>query len=229
MQTVYSMHEIEPLQRANVSESVAAAVRAMIVDGRLAEGERINEVRLSEALGVSRTPLREALNRLAAEGAITSAPGLGYRVRPLTVEEFDQLYDIRPILDPEALRMAGLPDEGRLARLEKLNRAFASARDPEAAIDLDDRWHMELIGACPNKVLIEMIQSIILRTRRYELALMRESANVQGATGDHDLILAALRDGDLERACAALKHNMQSGREPIVGWLRARKAGQGGS
>src|SRR4051812_50184921 len=100
------MQSVEPLHRANVSESVAAAVRAMIVDGRLAEGERINEVRLSEALGVSRTPLREALTRLAAEGALTSSPGLGYRVRPLTVEEFEQLYDIRPILDPEALRMA---------------------------------------------------------------------------------------------------------------------------
>src|SRR4051812_4262762 len=100
------MQRIETVQRANVSESVAAAVRAMIVDGRLGEDERINEVRLSEALGVSRTPLREALNRLQAEGALTSAPGLGYRVLPLTVEELEQLYDIRPILDPEALRMA---------------------------------------------------------------------------------------------------------------------------
>lgn len=226
MQIVYSMQDVEPLHRANVSETVAAAVRAMIVDGRLGEGERINEVRLSEALGVSRTPLREALNRLQAEGALTSSAGLGYRVRPLTVEELEQLYGIRPILDPEALRLAGLPDRKGLERLERLNRAFASARDPEAAIDLDDQWHMALIGACPNRVLIGMIENIILRTRRYELALMRESTNVARATGDHDDILAALRKGDLDGACAALKRNMQSGSEPIAQWLMARRAGK---
>lgn len=220
------MQHAEPLHRANVSESVAAAVRAMIVNGRLGEGERINEVRLSEALGVSRTPLREALNRLQAEGALSSSPGLGYRVLPLTVEEFGQLYDIRPILDPEALRAAGLPDRKRLESLERLNRAFAAARDPEAAIDLDDRWHMALIEACPNKVLLGMIETIIQRTRRYELALMRESRGVATATGDHEAILAALRQGDLEGACAALKRNMQSGREPIVEWLKARRTGE---
>jgi DNA-binding GntR family transcriptional regulator len=213
---------IEPLRRLNVSETVAAAVRAMIVDGRLAAGERINEVRLSQALGVSRTPLREALNRLAAEGALSSTPAIGYSVRPLSVEEFEQLYDIRPLLDPAALRLAGLPGAARLARLEALNRRFAATHDAEHAIFLDDEWHLELIAACPNHVLIEMIEAMILRTRRYELALLRERPNRLRASDDHELILKALRAGDLEAACAALKSNMQSGREPIIAWLTAR-------
>jgi DNA-binding GntR family transcriptional regulator len=216
------MRNIEPLRRLNVSETVAAAVRAMIVDGRLGAGERINEVRLSEALGVSRTPLREALNRLASEGAVASTPAIGYSVRPLSVEEFGQLYDIRPLLDPEALRLAGLPSAARLTKLDALNRRFAAARDAEAAITLDDEWHLELIAACPNRVLVEMIESIMLRTRRYEVALLRERPNRLRAGGDHDQILAALRAGDLAAACAALKVNMQSGREPIVNWLTAR-------
>jgi DNA-binding GntR family transcriptional regulator len=216
------MQSVEPLHRLNVSETVAAAVRAMIVDGRLAPGERINEVRLSEALGVSRTPLREALSRLAAEGALSSTPSIGYSVRPLSVEEFGQLYDIRPLLDPEALRLAGLPAPARLAKLEALNRRFASARDAESAITLDDEWHLELIAACPNRVLVEMIESIIRRTRRYEVALLREQPNLLRATSDHDRILAALRARDLTEACAALKANMQSGREPIIAWLTAR-------
>lgn len=218
------MRSVEPLHRVNVSEAVAASVRAMIVDGRLAPGERINEVRLSEALGVSRTPLREALSRLAAEGALSSTPAIGYSVRPLTVEEFEQLYEIRPLLDPEALRLAGLPSPARLARLEALNRRFAAARDAETAITLDDEWHLQLIEACPNRVLIEMIQSIILRTRRYEVALLREQPNRAQATEDHDRILDALRAGDLPQGCAALKANMQSGREPVIAWLTARAA-----
>jgi DNA-binding GntR family transcriptional regulator len=216
------MRNVEPLRRLNVSETVAAAVRAMIVDGRLAPGERINEVRLSEALGVSRTPLREALNRLATEGALSSTPAIGYSVRPLSVEEFEQLYDIRPLLDPEALRLAGLPAPARLAKLETLNRRFAAAGDAESAITLDDQWHLELIAACPNRVLLELVEAIILRTRRYEVALLRERPNRLRATDDHDQILAALRAGDLDAACAALKANMQSGREPIIAWLRSR-------
>jgi DNA-binding GntR family transcriptional regulator len=196
----------------------------MIVDGRLAPGARINEVRLSQALGVSRTPLREALSRLAAEGALSSTPAIGYSVRPLDVEEFEQLYDIRPLLDPEALRLGGLPSPAVIARLEALNRRFATARDAETAISLDDEWHLALIAGCPNRVLVEMIEGLMRRTRRYEVALLREQPNRRRATDDHDRILGAVRAGDLAGACAALKTNMQSGREPIVAWLKSRQA-----
>lgn len=198
----------------------------MIVDGRLAAGTRVNEVHLAQALGVSRTPLREALSRLVAEGALVVRPRLGYHVRPLTIEEFDQLYDIRPLLDPEALRLAGVPPAPRIAQLDKLNRRLGATRDPEVAITLDDEWHRELLADCPNRVLIELIENIIMRTRRYELALMRETSNVARATEDHARILDALRDGDLRSACAALRHNMQSGRAPIIAWLKAREPRQ---
>lgn len=221
---MYSMQAEAALSlRDNISDSVAAELRRRIVDGRLPPGERINEVHLARQLGVSRTPLREALSRLAAEGALTTVPRIGFFVRPLSLEEFEQIYDIRPILDPEALRLAGLPDSRTLERLDKLNRRLATVRDPEAAIAVDDEFHLLLFDRCPNRVLIEMIQNIILRTRRYELALMRETPNVLRATEDHQRILAALRRRDLRAACAALKRNMQWGRAPIVGWLKARE------
>src|SRR5262245_32286738 len=162
------------LARANISADAAAAVRAMIVDGRLPDGERINEVRLAEQLGVSRTPLREALNRLSTEGALTSVPRIGYFVRPLTYEEFQQVYAIRPLLDPEALRLAGLPGAKKLERMKRLNESLRKARSHEAAIALDDEWHLELIADCPNRVLVELIDAMMLRTKRYELALLRE-------------------------------------------------------
>jgi DNA-binding GntR family transcriptional regulator len=216
------MQSIVPIRRVNVSSEVAAAVRALIVDGRLAEGERINEVRLAKALGVSRTPLREALGRLGAEGALEGRPGSGYFVRALSPEEFEQLYAIRPLLDPEALRLAGVPDPAQLTRLRRLNRALGAARDPEAAVSADDAWHAELLRGCPNGVLLELIEHVALRTRRYEIALMRETRELVRATDDHERIIEALARGDLAGGCAALRHNLECGTGPLLGWLRAR-------
>jgi DNA-binding GntR family transcriptional regulator len=212
--------------RGNISEAAADAVRAMIVDGRLVAGDRINEVRLAQQLGVSRTPLREALSGLVAEGALIARPRLGYFVRPLSLEDFEQIYAIRPLLDPEALRLAGIPSAKRIARLEKLNADLGKASGVRA-IDIDDAWHMELIADCPNKVLIELIQNIMVRTRRYELALMREKVSVGSAIEDHERVVAALKAGNLEAACAGLKRNMQIGREPVVEWLKQRGARKG--
>ena len=211
------------LVRDNLSDTVARRLRHLIVDGQLAAGDRINEVQLSQQLGVSRTPLREALARLAQEGVLHSVPRIGYFVRPLDIDEFEQLYDIRPLLDPEALRLAGLPSRERMQRLHEINDLIAKTPDVDTIISLDDDFHLELIADCPNKVLIDLIRQIIQRTRRYEIALMRESRNVAVATANHSEIMASLRKRDLPGACAALRNNLQTGREPILAWLRSRE------
>jgi len=209
--------------RDNLSDALVNEVRNRILDGRLPAGERINEVHLSRALGVSRTPLREALNRLTQEGALLNRPRVGYSVRPLTSEEFEQVYDIRPLLDPEALKLAGIPSSEQLKRLRALNARVEQARDADIAIALDDEWHLELIAGCPNKVLIELIEQMIRRTRRYEIALMRERRSVLRAGLDHRAILKALEQRDLARACKALKNNLQTGKAPIAAWLKERE------
>jgi DNA-binding GntR family transcriptional regulator len=213
-----------PSRRENLSGELAVRLRNMIVDGRLPAGERINEVHLAARLGVSRTPLREALAKLEREGALSSLPRIGWFVRPLTLDEFEQIYPIRPLLDPEALRLAGLPTGERLERLEALNARIAAERDADAAIALDDEWHLLLIEGCPNRVLVDLIRQFIGRTRRYEIALMREGANVAVAAETHAGILAALRNGDLDTACARLRRNLQAGFAPIADWLRERKS-----
>ena len=215
-----------PLARSNLSDDVVDALRNMIVDGTLAAGERINEVHLSQRLGVSRTPLREALARLAREGTLTSVPRIGWFVKPLSLDEFDQLYAMRPLLDPEALRLAGLPPSERIEQLEGLNVQIAAADDADRIIDLDDEFHLLLIGHCPNQILLDLIRDIIRRTRRYEVALMRDRANVAVATENHRAILAALRGRDLEGAVTALRHNLQTGYEPIRTWLEERQGAQ---
>ena len=221
--TVYSM-QIETLRRESLSQSAETAILAMIVAGELEAGGRINEVHLAERLQISRTPLREALNRLVAEGSLEARLHLGYFVKALTVEEFEQVYDIRPILDPAALRLAGLPSREQIARLEKLNQRLVRTRNAATAIAIDDEWHLTLLEACPNRVLVGLIQSLMARTRLYELALMRDTKGVAHAGQDHARILSALKARDLDGACALLQKNMQTGKTPILAWLKSRDA-----
>ena len=194
----------------------------MIVDGALPAGSRINEVHLARELGVSRTPLREAIALLVREESLVGVPRIGAFVKALSVEEFEQIYPIRALLDPEALRLAGIPPKPRIDQLERLNGRLAKAKDADAAIALDDEWHLLLVAGCPNCVLLDLIRDFIRRTRRYELALMREQGNITVATEDHQAIIAALRRGDLAGAVAALKRNLQTGLDPIRSWLAAR-------
>jgi len=210
-------------ERPNISEELANSIRQMIVDGAIPAGSRINEVHLARDLGVSRTPLREAIARLVREDTLVAVPRVGAFVKPLTVDEFDQIYSIRNLLDPEALRIAGMPSEQQLQRLERLNARIEAASDPDTIIDLDDQWHLLLVDHCPNKVLIDLIRDFMRRTRRYELALLRERQQVEVATDTHAKIVAALRRGDVSGAATILKDNMESGREPIRRWLLERE------
>ena len=214
--------------RANLAEEVANFVREMILDGRLPAGERINEVRLSERLGISRTPVREALSRLVNEGALQDIPRRGFFVRPLTAEEVRAIYPIRSILDPAALRLAGIPSAEEIAGLRAINERLDATADPAEAVRLDDELHLRLIAGCPNPVLIELIEQFMWRTRRYELGLMSQKVGMQGAVAAHERILAALEAGDLDLAANELESNMARGQEPILEWLAKRDRDEGG-
>jgi DNA-binding GntR family transcriptional regulator len=215
-----------PIERPNVTHVLADALREAIVDGRIRAGSRINEVRLSSELNVSRTPLREALMHLSAEGTVESLPRRGFFIRGLTIEEFENIYSIRAILDPQALRLTGIPEQQRLDKLEKLNRQLIAAKSAARRIELDNAWHLELLTECPNRVLVDLIRQFMGRTRRYELALLREGRNAEITASEHKRIIAALRDRDLSGACVALRKNMESGRAPIIHWLKDRESAQ---
>jgi len=219
----------EIADRPNISREIAARLRDRIVDGRLAPGSRINEVRLAASLRVSRTPLREALAGLSSEGSLVAVPRRGFFVSPLSEEEFRHLYPIRALLDPEALALSGVPSRDRIVRLDALNKKILAAGKPEDVLRLDEAWHLELLAGCPNPILVDFIRRLMARTRRYELALVRERGGFRASVEDHETILRALEAGDLAGACAALRRNMQSGTGPILRWLAGRQAGKPGN
>lgn len=208
--------------RPNLSEEVANQVRDMIFDGDLRAGQRINEVHLAERLGVSRTPVREALTMLVAEEALVSIPRRGCFVRELTRAEFEDVYQMRPILEPEALRLAGIPTEDALDRLERLNAEVRAAPDMKTRVTLDEAWHLELIAGCENEVLTGLIRQFMHRFRRYGLAFARERTVIETANREHVEILRSLHAGDLPGACDWLRKNLSSNKQPILDWLDER-------
>lgn len=212
---------MQSIHRLNISGDVAEQIRDMIANGTLPAESRINEVHLSQQLGVSRTPLREALATLVSEGALENRPRKGNFVRPLTREEFESIYAIRPILDVEALKLSGIPEREDLDRLAELNEKLRGAKSARARIARDDDWHLLLVQNCGNQVLLDLIRQFIFRTRRYEIAYLRDSNNTSTAYDEHLAIIHALRNGDLSGACDGLEHNLASGVSPILDWLDA--------
>jgi DNA-binding GntR family transcriptional regulator len=210
------------IHRRNLSDDLADRIREMIFDGRLEGGQRINEVHLARDMGVSRTPLREALSGLVAEGTLSSVPRHGFFVQTLSLEEATQIYPIRGFLDPEALRLAGLPSRSRLHRLEKLRLRLENCTSVRKAIDLDDQWHRELWAECGNGVLTGLIEHFMSRTRRYELASMRQATVVATTARSKKRIQDSLENGDLEGACELLRRSLINGGEPVFAWLKRK-------
>lgn len=175
---------------------------------------------LAQALEVSRTPLREALTRLVGEQFLEARPRRGFYVRELRADEFDQLYQIRANLDPWALELAGVPPAHAIEELRVLNHAIRSAAgNTLQVIELDDRWHLALLDACRNKILLDLIEQMMWRTRRYEYAYLSSGKNVAVAGDQHEQILDCLADGDLTGAIDALRTNMTTAIEPLLEWI----------
>lgn len=210
--------------RSNLSTDLAEQLCSLIVDGEIEADERLNEVHLAETLGVSRTPLREALMQLAAQGFVTSVPRRGFFVLPLRLGEFQQMYAVRAALDPAALAGAGLPGKGQIEKLHKLNLAISRSRKAARTVALDEQWHLLLLQHSTNTIMIDLIRQFMRRTSRYELAYLRTTEHVEVAVEDHERILSACERGDLKGACDELRRNMQSANEPMIDWLKGREA-----
>lgn len=212
--------------RDNISTDIANTLRDMIFDRVLDDGQRINEVHLAARLGVSRTPLREALATLVAEGALYSIPRRGFFVRELTVEEFRDIHPMRALLDPEALRLSGIPGPESLAKLRGINAKMREAGTSKRRTSLDEAWHLELVKKCPNQVLLGLVKHFTGRFRRYGLAFLQSAEVLEAANREHDEILHSLEAGDLDGACDWLRRNLSSNRQPVIEWLENRHPGR---
>lgn len=212
--------KLTALRRETLRMRVRKLVRGRLLESHFPPASRINESELAALIGVSRTPLREALLGLETEGLLDSSAGRGFFVRPLTVEEAREIYPVLWTLESLALELRGIPSPAELASLTRINaRLEASLSKPRRALMLDTDWHRTLLRPCRNRRLLLMIRDLKRAASRYEHAFMQHSNRVVVSVDQHRQILDALERGDMNRAVEMLKENWRVTLECTVRWL----------
>ena len=208
------------ITRSPLRDEIYRQVLDRISTGTLAPGTRVKDTHLAGELGVSRTPVREALLRLAREGVLAADMGRGFRVQPLDRVEMEETGAILAALEGLALTLSGDISMEQLAQLSELDRELSALRgDPNRCIDLDQQWHRTLIEGCPNARLLSMITSLWQVPRRYMRAFLRDAGRVSLSTQHHSRIIEALRRNDRETALRRFSHHWQRGIEELSAWI----------
>ena len=207
------------ITRVPLRDQVHHAIVDRILRDELRPGARISDTALARELGVSRTPIREALLRLEREGFLEADIGRGFFVKPLSVREVREAYPVLWTLEVLALRGTGAPTPERCADLERINAALEGEDDPERRIDLDGEWHRTLLEPCGNEYLMGLIASLKSVIRRYEYAYMQNAGYIPVSTRAHEEIAELVVAGDVEGAVPLLENNWRFTMQSLLGWL----------
>ncbi len=196
-------------------------VRQMAVDYRFKPGERLNEGGLAKDLGVSRTPLREALNRLVAEGYLAFRPGQGFFCRSLSPTEVFDLYDARVAIETAAARLSCT--RAAPAEIEPV-RAFVRASEPQLEsrmiderVSFDETFHMRL-AALSHNVELQRILSNINGRIRFVRCIHMEDRDIRN--DEHLAILDLIESGDADAADQLVRKHIERRREEINAAVR---------
>lgn len=227
-----ALDAIGALARETLGERVTGELRALLVAGRLAPGEKLSLRRVAEALGVSMMPVREAVSRLAADGALEVLPGRAVRVPVLSLAQFRELTRLRLVVEgfaaEEAARQARPADIDRIAAFDAAFRQAASADPPDsaAAVAANRDLHFALYEAAAIPSLIEMIERLWLKAGPIlNLDMRHEPRRLEGGSAmqAHARLLEAVRRRDAPAARAALEDDIAAAAAHIeeTGQLRA--------
>ncbi|MFG1606806.1 GntR family transcriptional regulator [Actinoplanes sp. NPDC049265] len=196
------------MARSLLRDDAFRAIRDAIVDGTLAPGERLNDVELARWLGVSRTPVREALARLDEAGLVQTRPGRYTMVSPLDVRAVHDAQLVTASMHELAVRTAHLTDTD-LDLMSTANARFAEAlrvNDVDAAIEADDDFHGVAVTACANVAVRSVLDQFTPVLRRLERARFG-SLSGRGSVAQHDQIITLYEAGDTDGAAAATRAN----------------------
>jgi DNA-binding GntR family transcriptional regulator len=214
----------------NLTSLAYKSIKDYILEGRLDEDSRLTEEFLAGQLGISKSPIREALNRLEAEGLIRIEARRGAYLRSFTKKEVDDLYDVREALEVYAVR-TGVFSPAVVKELRasvKRLRGYLKANDRAKYIDEDVSFHASIARATGNMRLCEMMENLqnriwIFRRNTYDLSS-------SGAPDAHDALVSALEKEDRAEAQETIREHISTVRKKLIEYLNDRdekKPGRG--
>ncbi len=221
-----------PLTAEPLHEQAYAALRGAVLAGRFAPGQSLTIRGLGASLGISATPVREALQRLIAEGALELAPNRTIQVPEMTRARYGEITEIRVRLERMAVEAAAAHADAalcnRLARLsDRMHAAIESGRFPDYLAD-NQSFHFLIYEAARLPYLQQLIGLCWLRTGPWLNRLAHEGRFHAIANDAHDIIIAALRRRDLPVLAEAIERDIRDAGAVLIGQLPAEAEGAQG-
>ncbi len=193
------------------SETAYSRLHQAIRRGDLKPGERIRENELADLLTLSRTPIREALRQLEADGIVEHRPRQGAVIRTLSHAEVVELYEMRMVLERTAAEMAAKhASAAELDELDDLNAAIAATHDPVEAARINHHFHQCIHLAGRNRFLRESARALDNAMMLLGPTTLDDDTRIALVAQQHQSIITALRDGDAETAGAAAEAHIQT-------------------
>lgn len=209
----------------SLSEQAYSQLRSKIVELEFAPGDVLKEDDLRSQLGIGRTPIREALQRLEREHFVTVVPRQGIFVTGIDVSELSMLFETRSVLEPYAARLAALRgDEASWDAMEEALDQTSTADDGNQLLAIDRSCHEIMWQAAGNRFLIDTLDMLYAQSDRLWHLYLAEVADPDHAVQEHVAILKALRDGDSDLAASLVDDHVASFDAQIRDAVTARLA-----
>ena len=224
--------------RMTLAGQVEDALRVDIIEGVLVPGQRLRASDLAQTYGVSATPLREALQRLAAQKLVDLDPRMGATVADISHSDLRDIYWLRELLEPLALeRSIGLGDEAWVARVGRSWQAFRNAAEASEAAPEDDTtrdltlgwssahrtFHEALFSACDSPWLLRFVQTLYDHSERYRMITVRR--RTRHTIDEHASIYQPAVKRDAKAAVAALRQHLENTVSALEAGLQSHTAG----
>ena len=221
------MDEFLPLR-----DVVFKTLRKAILTGKLKPGERLMEVHLANRLGVSRTPIREAIRKLELEGLVIMIPRRGAEVAQITEKSLQDVLEVRRSLDALSVELAcDRISQEELARLkeacehfEKVTRTGDASEIAKADVDLHDI----IVEATGNQRLQQLVNNLAEQMYRYRFVYIKDTAKHQKLIEEHQIIYESILSGNKERAADAARTHIDNQEQSIINQIRLEKSRKSG-
>ncbi len=214
-----NLHDYKPLR-----EIVFETIREAILDGRLKPGERVMEIQLAEKLGVSRTPVREAIRKLELEGLLIMEPRKGAYVADISLKDIEDVLEVRSPLEGLAASLAAIrAKEDEIKLLKEKAKEFKKCmenNDVQGMINKDTEFHEIILHAAKNKKLTSIIEGLREQLQRFRVTYFTEYNIASHLVNEHQNVLHAIESREPEKASKYAQEHIENIKKYIISGVK---------